>query len=115
MQYYITTPELAQGISAIEAQKKGCIGVTSFWWSIINHPTNGQSAIVFQDSDLIKPNDTLIDGVNPMTGEPIQIVQTEPLTIPVDPIYENGNTKIFQSDLKDESYLEAHGWFIEVI
>ena len=71
MQYYITTPELAQGISAIEAQKKGCIGVTSFWWSIINHPTNGQSAIVFQDSDLIKPNDTLIDGVNPMTGEPI--------------------------------------------
>ena len=110
--YYITTPEIANGISALEAQKRGCTGETAFWWDVINHPTNGQSAIVFQDSDLIKPNDTLISGrINPFTGESIQIAQIDPATIPIEPLYENGNTKIFQADLLDHATLESQGWF----
>jgi hypothetical protein len=83
MKYYITTPEIAQGISAIEAQKRGCQGVTAFWWSIINHPTNGQSALIFTDL--------------------------------VNPLYENGNTKIFESDLKDQAYMESQGWFVKIM
>ena len=53
MKYYITTCEVAKGISALEATNRGCTGTTSFWWSVICGPGCLQAAIVFSDDEAV--------------------------------------------------------------
>ena len=54
MKYYITTPEIAKGASAIKAQRAGCSGSTAFWWQVIDHPTGLLSAVTFSDDEAIE-------------------------------------------------------------
>lgn len=50
MKYYITTPELAEGISSIKAKQLGCSGSTQFWWSV-THCDNNISYLSFTDEE----------------------------------------------------------------
>lgn len=100
MKYYITTPELAQGVSAVKAQQMGCSGMTSFWWGIITHPSNGQSAICFIDEDY-----TLADAVYDEEGG--LIVQAETVKV----LYSNNSIEIKTNDLKDDNYMVSNDWF----
>ena len=75
--FFITTPEIASalematGISAEKANQEGCVGTTSFWWSVVRHPDGEQAAlaihdapndgVVYQNGELIITTDDLID------------------------------------------------------
>lgn len=104
MQYYITTPELAKGISAIKAQQMGCLGTTAFWWGIINHPTNGKSAIVFSDDECVLADALYDEQGNLITpAETVKILYKNPPEAPT--------VTITTNDLKDYAFLNAAGWF----
>ena len=52
MQYLTyATKEQAQSRSAQEAINRGCSvdSVTSYWWSVIEHPTSGEAALAISD------------------------------------------------------------------
>ena len=104
MKYYITTPELAKGISAIKALQMGCNGATSFWWNIINHPTNGTSAICFSDDECVlapaiyDENGTLIT-----PAETVKTLYKNPPETPT--------VTITTTDLKSHAFMETAGWF----
>ena len=105
MKYYITTPELAQGISAIKARQMGCSGMTSFWWDIIEHPVNNQSAICFTEDEC-----TLASAVYDEEGEiviPAETVKTMYVNPPEAP-----SITITTDDLDDHATLEVGGWFL---
>jgi hypothetical protein len=86
--YYVTSPETALGISAIKAQQMGCAGVTFFWWNVINHPTNGGSAIVFQDEECaLAPDETF------------------------KVLYLKESVQITTNDLNTQVYMKNNGWF----
>lgn len=108
MKYYITTPELAKGISAIKATQLGCGGsgdMTAFWWAIIAHPSNGQSAICFTEDEC-----TLASAVYDEEGEivtPAETVKTLYVNPPEAP-----SITITTDDLDDHATLEAGGWFV---
>ena len=104
MKYYITTPELAQGISAIKAQQMGCTGATSFWWGVITHPSNGQSAICFTDKEC-----TLADAVYDERGELVSPAETVKTLYANPP--ESPSLTITTNDLDDYDTLELGGWF----
>ena len=93
MKYYITSPEMASGISHIKAIQNGCTGVTQFWWEVINHPTENLSAIVFNDSEC-----ELED------GETIKILYQNPIDNPV--------FEISTNDIVDYNYIINQGWFV---
>ena len=107
MQYYITTPELAKGISAIKASQMGCGGngdTTSFWWAIINHPTNGQSAISFTDDEcVLAPAIYNENGVLVTLAETVKTLYKNPPESPT--------VTITTNDLKNYAFLDAAGWF----
>jgi hypothetical protein len=92
MKYYITMPEIAKGASAIKAEQMGCSGVTSFWWNVINHPTNGQAAICFSDEEC---------ALNP--PETVKILYKNPPDAPT--------LTITTNDLSTHAFLDAAGWF----
>jgi len=83
MKYYITTPELAQGISAIKAQQQGCTGVTAFWWAITTNANGTQSALCISDEEA-----ALSPGVEEYTDEEGNVVPAVPAQT-VKTIYKN--------------------------
>jgi len=93
MKYYISSPEMASGISHIKAIQNGCTGVTQFWWEVINHPVENLSAIVFTDAEC-----ELEDG------------ETEKV------LYQNPSEKpLFQittDEIVDYDYMIKNGWFV---
>lgn len=100
LKYYVTSPETALGVSALKAQEQGCTGVTCFWWSVINHATNGKSAIVFQDEEC---------ALNPDVYDEEGVLITPAETVKV--LYSNGNVQITTNDLNTEAYMNSNGWF----
>ena len=100
MKYYITTPELAKGISAIKAQQMGCSGVTAFWWNVTAHPTSGESAIVFLDADCV---------LNPAVYDEEGVLITPAEAVKV--LYTSDTTEITTNNLKDNNYMVSNGWF----
>lgn len=80
MKYYITTPELAEGISRIKAIQMGCEGITNFWWSV-THKANNVSYLSFTDEES-QPNEDGSPKVlykNP-PDNPVLIITTDDLT-----------------------------------
>jgi hypothetical protein len=70
MKYYITTPELAEGISSIKAKQLGCDGTTQFWWEV-THCDNNKSYLFIPDehcSPVITPA-TYDENGNELTPE----------------------------------------------
>ena len=98
--YYISSPETTLGISAVKAQQMGCKGVTSFWWSVIAHPTSGEYALSIPDEELI-----LDSAVYDEEG----VLVTPAETVKV--LYSNGNVQITTNGLNTEAYMNSNGWF----
>ena len=106
MLYYITTPELASGITQIKAKQMGCTSTTLFWWGLINHPTLNQTAICITEEEALPIPPTYdVEGVE-LTPEMPRILYQNPLEEPV--------LTITADDFVDRSVLEAQGWFPEV-
>lgn len=105
MKYYITTPELAQGISAIKAQQLGCVGATAFWWPVTVDQDGLQAAICITDEEAaLAP--AIAASTNPFTGDVIPAVPAET----VKTLYEGFitiTTDDFVDDLPD-------GWVAEL-
>ena len=98
--YYISTPETTLGISAMKAQQMGCTGVTYFWWSVIDHPTSGESAIVLLDADC---------ALNTAVYDEEEVLITPAETVKV--LYTSDTIEITTNDLKDNEYMVSNGWF----
>jgi hypothetical protein len=91
MKYYITTPELAHGISAIKAQQMGCTGVTAFWWGVTHTEDNSYLAIPHEDyADIVTPA-TFDEEGNELTPE----------TTTIRVVYSHGDIEILSTDLVD--------------
>jgi hypothetical protein len=59
MKHYIT--QSANALSQTEAQRRGCQGTTTHWWSIRTHPTDGRTALVVPDADVgLLPKDAVV-------------------------------------------------------
>jgi hypothetical protein len=103
--YFISTSEeTLKGISAIKATQMGCSGVTSFWWGVIAHPSNGEYALVIPDEECV-----LASAVYDEEGELVTPAETVK-TLYVNPP-ENPTVTITTEDLVDHATLEAGGWF----
>lgn len=100
MKYFITTLELAQGISAIKAQQMGCTGTTSFWWGIIQHPDTAEAALCIPQEEY-----TLTEEVKDEEGN--IIIPAESFKV----LYESLNFLITTNDLIDFDELDNEGWF----
>lgn len=100
MKYYITTLELAQGISAIKAQRMGCTGVTAFWWSIIKHPETAEVAICIPQEEY-----TLAEEIRDEEGNIVTPAETFKV------LYESQSLLITTNDLSDFDELDNEGWF----
>jgi len=106
MLYYITTPELASGITQIKAKQMGCDYTTLFWWGLIQHPTPNQTAICIPESEALPIPATFDENGVELTPEMPRILYQNPPEAPV--------LRITTDDLVDRSVLEANGWFLEV-
>jgi hypothetical protein len=110
MKYYITTPELAEGISSIKAKQLGCTGTTQFWWAV-THCDNNISYISFSDEEClpeITPATYNEEGEE-LTPEIIinnRILYQNP---PEDPVL-----VIRVDDLVDHNYMVENGLIVEV-
>lgn len=100
MKYFITTLELAQGISAIKAQQMGCTGTTSFWWSIIAHPETAEVAICIPQEEY-----TLAEEIRDEEGDIVTPAETFKV------LYESQSLLITTNDLSDFDELDNEGWF----
>lgn len=102
MKYFITTLELAQGISAIKAQQMGCTGVTAFWWSIVKHPETSEAAICIPPKEY-----TLAEEARDEEGNIVTPAETFKV------LYEGQDLLITTNDLSDFDELSNEGWFTQ--
>lgn len=104
MKFYVTTPEIAKGCSAIKAKQLGCSGGTAFWWMVIDHPTENLSAIVFTDEEVALAGEVLDENGNVLyPAETVKVLYRNP---PDEPIM-----VITTDDLIDKATMIANGWF----
>lgn len=52
MSRFLVLADLATALarSIAQASAKGCSGNTDYWWATVAHPSNGQAAVVIEDS-----------------------------------------------------------------
>lgn len=107
MKYYITTPELAEGISSIKAKQMGCSGATQFWWGV-THCDNNISYLSFTEEDYKLQN---TPATYDMKGKELTPETTQTSKI----IYEKGKLVITTDDLVDYAELVRLGIENEIL